>query len=59
MQRTNFCFGAIVHDDASTDSTTDIIREYAKNIPTLSNPSMNRKTILKTQWTRISMAANE
>jgi len=29
MQKTNFKFVAIVHDDASTDKTADIIREYA------------------------------
>lgn len=29
MQKTNFPFVAIVHDDASTDGTADIIREYA------------------------------
>lgn len=33
MQQTNFRFEAIVHDDASTDSTTDIIREYAEKYP--------------------------
>lgn len=29
MQKTNFRFEVIVHDDASTDKTTEIIREYA------------------------------
>ena len=28
MQQTNFPFVAIVHDDASTDNSADIIREY-------------------------------
>lgn len=32
MQKTNFRFEAIVHDDASADGTAAIIREYAKNI---------------------------
>ena len=30
MQKTNFRFEAIVHDDASTDGTAAIIREYAE-----------------------------
>lgn len=30
MQKTNFRFEAIVHDDASTDNTAEIIREYAE-----------------------------
>ena len=32
MQKTNFRFEAIVHDDASTDGTANIIREYAEKI---------------------------
>lgn len=32
MQKTNFPFEAIVHDDASTDRSAEIIREYAENI---------------------------
>lgn len=30
IQKTNFPFEIIIHDDASTDSTANIIREYAK-----------------------------
>lgn len=33
MQKTNFRFEAIVHDDASTDGTADIVREYTKKYP--------------------------
>lgn len=38
MQQTNFRFEAIVHDDASTDGTADIIREYAKKYPEIIKP---------------------
>lgn len=33
MQKTNFPFEVIVHDDASTDRTADIVREYEKKHP--------------------------
>lgn len=38
MQKTNFRFEAIVHDDASTDGTADIIRDYAKKYPDIIKP---------------------
>ena len=38
MQETTFPFEAIVHDDASTDRTADIIREYAENYPHIIKP---------------------
>lgn len=38
MQKTNFRFEAIVHDDASTDGTADIIREYASKYPEIIKP---------------------
>ena len=38
MQKTNFRFVAIVHDDASTDKTADIIREYEAKYPEIIKP---------------------
>ena len=38
IQKTNFRFEAIVHDDASTDSTAAIIQEYAKKYPNIIKP---------------------
>ena len=38
MQQTNFKFEAIVHDDASTDGTANIIREYAEKYPDIIKP---------------------
>ncbi|ARS53466.1 glycosyltransferase family 2 protein [Kushneria konosiri] len=34
-QQTDFCFEIIVHDDASTDGTAEIISEYASRYPRL------------------------
>lgn len=38
MQKTNFKFEAIVHDDASTDNTAAIIQEYAEKYPDIIKP---------------------
>lgn len=38
MQKTNFAFEAIVHDDASTDNSVAIIREYAEKYPDIIKP---------------------
>ena len=38
MQKTNFKFEAIVHDDASTDGSATIIREYAEKYPEIIKP---------------------
>jgi len=38
MQKTTFDFEILLHDDASTDGTTDIVREYAAAYPDLIRP---------------------
>ena len=38
MQKTNFQFEVVVHDDASTDDTADIIREYEQKYPDIIKP---------------------
>lgn len=38
MQQTDFPFVAIVHDDASTDGSTSIIREYSERYPDIILP---------------------
>jgi len=37
-QQTSFKYEVFVHDDASTDGTTEIIREYEKKYPTIIRP---------------------
>lgn len=39
MQKTTFPFEVLVHDDASTDGTADIIREYAEKYPEIIKPT--------------------
>lgn len=38
MQKTNFAFKAVVHDDCSTDGSVAIIREYAEKYPDIIEP---------------------
>lgn len=38
MQETDFSFEIIVHDDASTDNTTNIIKKYEKRFPNIIKP---------------------
>ncbi len=38
MQKTNFPFEVLIHDDASTDKTADIIREYEAKYPNIIKP---------------------
>ena len=34
-QKTTFAYEVLIHDDASTDGTADVIREYAERYPQL------------------------
>ncbi len=43
MQKTTFRFEAIVHDDASTDGTADIIKEYAAKYPSIIKPILEKE----------------
>ena len=38
MQKTDFKYEVLIHDDASTDRTADVIREYEKKHPNIINP---------------------
>lgn len=38
VQKTDFRFEVLVHDDASTDNTANIIREYERKYPDLIKP---------------------
>lgn len=45
MQRTNFRFEAIVHDDASTDGTAAIIKEFAEKYPEIIKPIFEKENL--------------
>lgn len=42
-QITNFRFEVSVHDDSSTDYTSDIIREYSNKCPDTIKPNFQQK----------------
>lgn len=48
MQKTNFPFEAIVHDDASTDGTADIIKEFSNQYPEIIKPILDTEN----QWSK-------
>ena len=48
MQKTDFRFVAIVHDDVSTDKSADIIREYAEKYPDIIKPIYETEN----QWSK-------
>ena len=48
MQKTNFRFVAVVHDDASTDKSADIIRKYAEKYPDIIKPIYETEN----QWSK-------
>lgn len=44
-QQTNFKFECIVYDDASTDGTSDVVREYAEKYPDIIKPFIQEKNL--------------
>lgn len=48
MQKTNFKFEAIIMDDASTDGTQDIIREFEEKYPTIIKPIYLKENLFGT-----------
>ncbi|WP_256204215.1 glycosyltransferase family 2 protein [Planococcus faecalis] len=50
MQKTNFDFEILIHDDASVDNTAKIIKKYEQDFPNLRKPIYQKKiSFLKVQ----------
>ena len=47
MQQTNFPFVAVIHDDASTDASAAIIREYELKYPNIIKPIYENENLYK------------
>lgn len=62
QQKTNFPFVALIHDDASTDNTAEIIRQYAEKYPDIIFPiyeTENQYTKGKGTFKVLSQIMNE
>ncbi len=58
MQKTNFPFEIVIHDDASTDRTAEIIREYAARYPDVIRPMYQTENQYSRGISNISGAFN-
>jgi glycosyltransferase involved in cell wall biosynthesis len=56
MQKTTFPVQVLIHDDASTDATADIMREYERKYPKLIQCFYQKKKHL---WKAQSARADE
>ena len=61
MQKTDFPFCAIVSDDCSTDSTPDIIKEYADKYPNIIKPVFHKSNmgVMKNYVGTLSLAKSK
>lgn len=49
-QKTNFKYEVIVHDDASTDNTANIIKEYADKYPDIIKPILQKEINIRKEY---------
>lgn len=54
MQKTNFRFEVVIHDDASTDGTADVVREFAEKYPEIIVPVLEKENLYSKGGGRIS-----
>lgn len=58
MQKTNFKYEILIHDDASTDETVKIIKKYQRKYPELIKPIYQTENQYSKGVRRISMTFN-
>lgn len=59
MQKTNFRFQALVYDDASTDGTAEVVKEFADKYPDIFKPVLRKENLFKKKdgsWERANNA---
>lgn len=57
-QKTDFSYEVLIHDDASTDGTADIIREYARQYPKIIKPILQTENQYAKGLTNVSGTYN-
>lgn len=57
-QKTSFAYEVLIHDDASTDGTADVIREYAGKYPELIKPIIQAENQYSRGLTNVSGTFN-
>jgi len=57
-QKTDFGYEVLIHDDASTDGTADVIREYANRYPDMIKPILQKENQYSKGLTNVSGTYN-
>ena len=58
-QKTNFKYKAVVHDDASTDRSAEIIREYSMRYPTIIEPIIETENLYTKGFAKLAAVMDE
>ena len=50
IQETDFAFEILIHDDASTDKTAEIVREFKSKYPNIIKPIFQEEKSVLKRW---------